>query len=90
MIRAIPSKNSADSKQGKLLFNRIGDEYFLSQAGNWAAKPTAISFSAIAPRNWRRITPRSKSKPLSQSRLTKRQPQDKRVGARRGGALLSL
>jgi hypothetical protein len=38
MIRAIPSKSSADSKQAKFVFNRIGDEYFLSQVWELGSK----------------------------------------------------
>jgi hypothetical protein len=38
MIRAIPSKSSADSKQAKFVFNRIGDEYFLSQVWELRSK----------------------------------------------------
>ena len=38
MIRAIPSKSSTDSKQAKFVFNRIGDEYFLSQVWELGSK----------------------------------------------------
>jgi hypothetical protein len=38
MIRAIPSRSSADATQGKLLFSRIGNEYFLSQVWEQGSK----------------------------------------------------
>jgi hypothetical protein len=38
MIRAIPSKSSTDSKQAKFVFERIGNEYFLSQVWEFGSK----------------------------------------------------
>ena len=38
MIRAIPSQSSTDATQGKLLFSRIGNEYFLSQVWEQGSK----------------------------------------------------
>ena len=38
MIRAVPSRSSAEATQGKLLFSRIGNEYFLSQVWEQGSK----------------------------------------------------
>ena len=38
MIRAIPSTSPTDAKQAKFVFNRIGNEYFLSQVWELGSK----------------------------------------------------